>query len=205
MQQNESMTMPPAGAGRPLWLRISHWLTALAVILLTLSGWKIYNASPLFGFRFDRDFTIGGWLGGALLWHFAAMWLLFAGFVLYLVMNLVTGRASRQFFPLGPAAVWRDLRAALSGHLLHDDSGRYNAVQKLAYLGVVALLATAIASGLVVWKSVQFPLLRTLLGGYESARVVHFAAMAGLVGFFAVHIVMVALVPKSLWPMIRGR
>jgi thiosulfate reductase cytochrome b subunit len=191
--------------GRPLWLRLSHWLTAVAVILLTLSGWKIYNASPLFGFRFDRDFTIGGWLGGALLWHFAAMWLLVASFALYLVMNLATGRGLRQFFPLSLPSVWHDLTAAFRGRLVHDDSGRYNAVQKLAYLGVVALLVLAILSGLVVWKSVQFPLLRTLVGGYDSARIVHFAAMAGLVGFFIVHVVMVALVPKSLRTMIRGR
>ena len=194
-----------APSGRPLWLRLSHWLTAVAVILLTLSGWKIYNASPLFGFRFDRDFTIGGWLGGALLWHFAAMWLLVASFALYLVMNLATGRALSQFFPLSPTAVWHDLTAALRGRLGHDDSGRYNAVQKFAYLGVVVLLGIAILSGLVVWKSVQFPLLRSLVGGYDSARLVHFAAMAGLVGFFVVHVVMVVLVPKSLRTMLRGR
>ncbi len=190
---------------KPVWLRLTHWLNAVAIVVLTLSGWRIYNASPFFDFSFDRDYTLGGWLGGALLWHFAAMWLLGASFAIYLLANLVGGRLWRQFLPVSPAAVVSDLVAALSGRLVHDDSGRYNAVQKLAYLGVMVLSVLAIASGLVLWKSVQFPLLRTLLGGYDNARVVHFLAMAGFVAFFAVHVVMVALVPKSLLPMIRGR
>lgn len=190
---------------KPVWLRLTHWLNAVAIVVLTLSGWRIYNASPIFDFSFDRDFTLGGWLGGALLWHFAAMWLLGASFAIYLLANLFGGRLWRQFFPVSPKAVVSDLVAALSGRLVHDDSGRYNAVQKLAYLGVMALSVLAIASGLVLWKSVQFPLLRTLLGGYDNARVVHFLAMAGFVAFFAVHVVMVAVVPKSLLPMIRGR
>jgi thiosulfate reductase cytochrome b subunit len=57
----------------------------------------------------------------------------------------------------------------------------------------------------LVWKSVQFPLLRTLMGGYDNARVVHFAAMSVLVMFFVVHVVMVTLVPRSLLLMTRGR
>jgi thiosulfate reductase cytochrome b subunit len=52
---------------------------------------------------------------------------------------------------------------------------------------------------------VQFPLLRELMGGYEAARRVHFTAMALLVGFFVVHVVMVALVPRTFIAMIRGR
>ena len=98
-----------------------------------------------------------------------------------------------------------NLGAALRGHLAHDDLRRYNAVQKLAYLFVIADTVLIVLSGLVVWKSVQFPLLRELIGGFDNARVVHFFAMAGLVAFFAVHVVMVALVPRTLRAMIRGR
>ena len=95
----------------PGWLRVTHWLNALAVLIMVMSGWRIYNASPLFSFEFPRAITLGGWLGGALLWHFAAMWLLFANGVFYLVMGIVTGRFRRQLFPLRPTQVWQRLRS----------------------------------------------------------------------------------------------
>jgi thiosulfate reductase cytochrome b subunit len=189
----------------PLWLRLTHWLNAIAVVVLVLSGWRIYNASPIFPFRFPNGITLGGWLGGALLWHFAAMWLLFVNGLIYLFVNLLSGRLARQFFPLRPGEVWRDLGAALAGKLSHADPRHYNAVQKLAYLFVMVASTLIVISGLVVWKSVQFPLLRTLMGGFDNARIVHFLAMAGLVAFFLVHIVMVALVPRTFVAMVRGR
>ena len=197
--------VPTAAPIHPGWVRLGHWLNAVAVIVLTLSGWRIYNASPIFAFRFPRELTLGGWLGGALLWHFAAMWLLFVNGLCYLLANLASGRLVRRFFPLSPRAVVTDLRAALGGRLAHADPEHYNAVQKVAYLGVMLLGVLVVVSGLVVWKSVQFPLLRALMGGFDTARIVHFAAMTGLVVFFVVHIVMVALVPRTLLTMIRGR
>jgi thiosulfate reductase cytochrome b subunit len=191
---------------QPGWLRLSHWLNALAAVVMMLSGWRIYNASPVFaGFRFPDDITLGGWLGGALLWHFAAMWLLFFNGLFYLAMNVATGRFARKFFPLAPRAVWGDLVAALRGRLSHADLSHYNAVQKLAYLLVMIVLLVLVLSGIAIWKPVQFPLLRELMGGYDFARVVHFCAMSLLAAFIVVHIVMVALVPRSLLTMIRGR
>lgn len=186
-------------------MRVTHWLNALAVLVLVTSGWRIYNAAPFFAFRFPASITLGGWLGGALQWHFAAMWLLVFNGLVYLVLNLASGRFARKFFPLTPAGLWRDARAALGGRLSHADPRHYNHVQKLAYLFVIVDLVAIVLSGLVLWKSVQFPLLRELLGGYEAARRVHFVAMAALVAFVAVHLVMVALVPRTLLTMLRGR
>lgn len=189
----------------PLWLRLTHWLNAVAVLVLVTSGWRIYNASPLFGFSFPDDITLGGWLAGALQWHFAAMWLLGANGLFYLAMNGASGRLVRKFFPLSPREFLADLGSALRGRLAHADPRRYNAVQRCAYLFAVADIALLVLSGLVLWKSVQFPLLRELLGGYETARRVHFFAMAGLVAFVAVHLTMAALVPRTVLAMIRGR
>jgi thiosulfate reductase cytochrome b subunit len=190
----------------PAWTRLTHWLNAMAVVLMATSGWRIYNASPIFrGFTIPPGITLGGWLGGALQWHFAAMWLLFFNGLLYLALNLASGRFTRKFLPLSPGAVVRDLRAALSGKLAHDDLRHYNAVQKLAYIVAVLDLILLVLSGLAIWKSVQFPLLRELMGGYDTARIVHFCAMSVIVMFVIVHLVMVALVPRSLLTMIRGR
>jgi thiosulfate reductase cytochrome b subunit len=195
----------PAGTIQPLWVRLTHWLNVIAVLVLILSGWRIYNASPIFDFRFPNAITLGGWLGGALLWHFAAMWLLAVNGVVYLCVNLATGRLRARFWPLSLRQIVSDLIAALRGRLGHEDLSHYNAVQKAAYLGAIALLIVVVLSGLAVWKSVQLPLLRELMGGFDNARVVHFFAMAGLVLFILVHVVMVALVPKTLRLMVVGR
>ena len=189
----------------PVWLRATHWLNALAVVILATSGWGIYNASPLFDFRIPKVITLGGWLGGAIQWHFAAMWLLAANGLVYLLCNVGTRRLLRKFFPLSPRAIVADLRAALRGRLSHADPRQYNAVQRAAYLFVIVDAVLLVLSGLVLWKSVQFPLLRELLGGYEIARRVHFFAMAALVAFVTVHLAMALLVPRTMLAMIRGR
>jgi thiosulfate reductase cytochrome b subunit len=191
---------------QPAWVRITHWINALAVVLMAMSGWQVYDASPIFpALRFPSAITLGGWLGGALLWHFAIMWVLVANFLIYLGLNLASGRLHRKLLPISIESLATDLAAALRGRLGHENLARYNTVQKFAYLVVILDIVIVILSGLAVWKSVQFPLLRTLMGGYDNARVVHFLAMSVLVAFFIVHIVMVALVPRSLLLMIRGR
>ena len=189
----------------PGWLRATHWLNVVAVVIMLGSGWRVYNAAPIFEWRFPAEVTLGGWLGGALQWHFAGMWLLaFNGFV-YLGLNLASGRFARKFFPIQTDAVWRDVLAALRGRLSHADPRHYNGLQRLAYLAVIFDLALMVLSGLVLWKSVQFPVLRELVGGYEGARRVHFFAMAALIAFVSGHLVMVALVPRTLVAMVRGR
>ncbi len=189
----------------PLWLRITHWLNALAVFIMIFSGWRIYNASPIFGFRFPDALTLGGWLGGALQWHFAAMWLLVVNGLAYLAFGLISGRIRRQLLPVRFKQVLADFLAAMRGRLAHDDLRHYNAVQKLSYLFVIADSILIVSSGLVVRKSVQFPLLNTLFGGYDLARKIHFFAMAGLAGFILVHLILVVCVPRTLVAMIRGR
>jgi len=136
----------------PAWLRASHWLNAMAVVVMVSSGWRVYNASPIFDFRFPRELALGGWLGGALQWHFAGMWLLMLNGLFYLALNLFSGRLRRKFFPLRPAAVWSDLRAALRGRLSHADPRHYNGLQRVAYLGVILDLVLLVLSGLVLWK-----------------------------------------------------
>ncbi len=189
----------------PLWLRISHWLNAVGVVLMLMSGWRVYNASPIFAFRFPAGITLGGWLGGALQWHFAAMWIIGVNGIFYLLANFVSRRLPRQFLPVSRKAFVADLVAAFRGRLSHDDLRSYNAVQRAAYLFVIVDLVIIVLSGLVLWKNVQFPLLRDLMGGYETARRIHFFAMAGMVVFFVVHLVMSLLVPRTIVAMIRGR
>ena len=196
----------PAGAViHPVWVRVTHWINVVAMVVMIGSGWEIYNASPLFPFVFPRGITLGGWLAGALLWHFAAMWLLAVNGLVYLVLGVLTGRFRRKLVPIRPSEVLSDARAALTGKLNHDDLSVYNAVQKLLYLGVILAGIVIVLSGLAIWKPVQLQELTALFGGYDAARYVHFFAMATIVGFLIVHVIMALVVPKSLRAMITGR
>lgn len=190
---------------QPAWVRIVHWINAVAMILMIMSGWQIYNASPLFDFSFSRSITLGGWLGGALLWHFAAMWLLMVNGLVYLALGLATGRFRKKLLPITPEGVISDAKAALTGKLSHDDLSKYNYVQKLLYAGIIVVGILIVLSGLSIWKPVQLQYLTALFGGYDVARYVHFFCMAAIVAFLIVHVALAVLVPKSLRAMIIGR
>ena len=204
-----NVSMTPDRAPRPLihpvWVRVTHWINALAMLMMIGSGWQIYNASPLFGFTFPTQIALGNWLAGALLWHFAAMWLLVINGVVYVALGILTGRFRRKLFPISPGEVWRDFLAALRGRLAHDDLTVYNAVQRLLYVGVLLTGVVIVLSGLSIWKPVQFQALTAFFGGYNTARYVHFAAMTAIVAFLVVHVTLAILVPKSLRAMIIGR
>jgi thiosulfate reductase cytochrome b subunit len=201
---------PPATttAVHPAWVRITHWINVIAMFVMITSGWRIYNASPLFGFSFPPAITIGDGLDGlqgALLWHFAAMWLFVGNGLVYVTMGIASGRFRRKLLPIRPAEVVRDVMAALTGKLSHDDLTVYNAVQRLLYVGVILAGVVIVLSGLSIWKPIQFQELAAAFGGYDAARFVHFFAMAAIVAFLAIHITLAVLVPKSLRAIIIGR
>jgi thiosulfate reductase cytochrome b subunit len=201
----ETMTAMPAVASiHPVWVRVSHWINALAILVMIGSGWQIYNASPLFKFEFSKHIALGQWLGGALLWHFAAMWVLVINGIVYVTLGLASGRFRRKLLPIYPSEVLADAKAALTFQLAHDDLTHYNAVQKLLYAGVILTGILIVLSGLSIWKPVQLQELTALFGGYDVARYVHFFAMSAIVGFLSVHVALALLVPKSLRAMVVG-
>ena len=153
----EAIATPTAAAAiHPAWVRVTHWINALAVLVMIGSGWQIYDAAPLFdGLRFAKSVALGNWLGGALLWHFAAMWVLVINGLVYLTLGIVTGRFRRKLLPIYPSEVIADAKAALTFKLAHDDLAHYNAVQKLLYAGVILAAIVVVLSGLSIWKPVQ--------------------------------------------------
>jgi thiosulfate reductase cytochrome b subunit len=190
----------------PRWVRVTHWVNALAMLMMIGSGWQIYDASPLFRFiYFPTQLALGQWLAGALLWHFAAMWLLVINGIVYVTLGIATGRFRRKLLPIRPRDVVSDLLAALRGKLAHDDLSVYNAVQRLLYVGVILAGGVIVLSGLSIWKPVQLKYLTDFFGGYDFARYVHFFAMASIVGFLTIHVALALIVPKSLRAMILGR
>jgi thiosulfate reductase cytochrome b subunit len=202
----ETMHAMPTATIHPGWVRICHWINAIAILIMIGSGWQVYDASPLFSFiHFPRGIALGNWLGGALQWHFAAMWVLVINGLVYVTLGLATGRFRRKLLPIYPSQVFADAKAALTFKLAHDDLSHYNAVQKVLYSGVILTGIVIVLSGLSIWKPVQFQQLTFLFGGYDWARYVHFFAMAAIVGFLVVHVLLALLVPKSLRAMVTGK
>lgn len=190
----------------PVWVRVCHWINAIAILVMIGSGWQIYDASPLFkAVVFPRSIALGNWLAGALLWHFAAMWVLVVNGIVYVTLGLATGRFRRKLLPIYPSQVFADAKAALTFKLAHDDLSHYNTVQKVLYAGVILCGVVIVLSGLSIWKPVQFQELTFLFGGYDFARYVHFFAMSAIVGFLVVHVLLALLVPKSLRAMVTGK
>ena len=188
----------------PLPVRITHWINVAAIFMMVTSGWRIYDASPLFSFRFPPDITLGGWLAGALQWHFAAMWLLVINGLIYVAYGIFSGHYRRNLLPLSFNSLVRAFADAVHGRLSHP-VGEYNPVQRLAYLGVIALIIVVVLSGLVMWKPTQFQTLGALMGDYPGARLVHFLCMAAIVSFAVIHVAMVMVVPQTFIPMWTGR
>jgi len=190
----------------PGWVRVTHWVNAVAMLIMIGSGWQIYDASPLFRFlHFPKQIALGDWLAGALLWHFAAMWLLVINGIIYVALGILTGRFRRKLLPIRLRDVASDFVAALRGRLAHDDLAVYNAVQKLLYLGVLLAGVLIVFSGVSIWKPVQFKWLTAVFGDYDRARYVHFFAMTSIVAFLTIHVALALIVPKSLRAMIFGR
>ncbi len=199
--------MPPVAKPRPRvihpWpLRLTHWVNVVAIVMMIGSGWQIYDASPLFGFTFPRLITIGGWLGAAIAWHLAFMWLLVANGLVYFIWGAGSGHF-RKLWPLSPLDALRDAAAALRFRLPHQ-RGVYNATQRLLYAGVLLAGVVIVISGLAIWKPVQLWFLTDLCGGYFIARYVHFFAMAAISAFVVIHVLLVLAVPKTLPPMLTG-
>ena len=201
MENSSAMQAPtPAHA---LIVRVMHWIGAFAILCMILSGWQIYDASPILPFVFPRWMTLGGWLAGGIAWHLSAMWLLVADGLAYLVYGIASGHFRRDFLPIGPRAVGHDLIQALRLHLDHR-LGHYNAVQRLLYVGVIVVVILTVLTGVSIWKPVQLGWLTDRFGGYDLARRIHFALMSLIVGFLLVHLALVALFPRTLISMLVG-
>ena len=168
----------------PLARRIAHWIMALSILIMIGSGWRIYNASPIFPFTFPEWATLGGdveWalarhgdpgVATAIAWHFAAMWVLVVSYIFFMLMGVLSGHFWRDFLPVGPRSVMHDMIAALRFRLEHR-LGEYNAVQKLAYWGVLALVAVMILSGIAMSSAAQAATYNRYgrINGYEQAAI----------------------------------
>ena len=202
------LTKPAAQTGRrlhPLPVRIMHWINAAAMLVMITSGWGIYDDDVIVrGLHVAPSLRLGDWAAPSLNWHFAGMWFLVLNGLAYLAYAVVTGRLAERLLPIRLSDLLHTVRDTLRLHIAHDDLLTYNAVQKVLYIVVILAGISQVLTGLAIWKPVQLPWLAALFGGFESARVVHFAGMAVIVGFLVVHVALSLLVPRTLWAMLTG-
>ena len=189
----------------PVPIRVMHWTNAVAIFIMIGSGWKIYDDDVIFGWLHIPEFlTIGKWAQHGLQWHFFGMWVFVINGLAYLSYGIATGRFRQKLFPLSLREILATVGDALRFRLAHEDLTHYNAVQKILYLGIMAVGVLTVISGLALWKPVQFSELASLFGSFQTIRLVHFLCMAAIVGFLLIHVTLALLVPKSLVAMLTG-
>jgi thiosulfate reductase cytochrome b subunit len=203
-----TVASPPVRRGRrlhPLPIRIMHWINAAAVLVMITSGWGIYDDDVIIrGFHFSSFWRLGDWAAWSLNWHFAGMWFLILNGLAYLIYGLASGRLRDKLLPIRLPELVQTVVDTLHFKIAHEDITVYNAVQKLLYIIVILAVIAQVVTGVAIWKPVQFSGLVAVLGGFQTARVLHFAGMAVIVGFLIVHVALALLVPKTLWAMVAG-
>ena len=186
----------------PFMVRFTHWLNAISLFVLIASGLRIFAAFPSFGPKIPQDdlfavppaVTIGNGLAGALQWHFTFMWIFAGSGALYLAYQLFSGHYKQVLFtPKDIPGVWPMARHYFLFGPKPVVTEAYNALQKLAYTSAVMLGVIAFLTGLIMYKSMQFSLLTSLMGGFRLVRVWHFLAMCGFLAFIPGHLIMVAI------------
>jgi Ni/Fe-hydrogenase b-type cytochrome subunit len=186
----------------PTAIRITHWVNAISLFVLVTSGLRIFRAFPSFGPKIPekilldvpKSLTLGGWLGGALQWHFTFMWLFASSGIFYVVYQIASGHYRTLLFTRRDVSgVWPMARHYFFFGPKPQQTGQYNALQKLAYTSAVGLGALSLLTGIVLYKPAQFSWLAFLFGGFHLTRIWHFAAMCGFLAFIPGHLIMVAL------------
>jgi len=187
----------------PYVVRLCHWANAVTLTVMTMSGLQIFTAFPSFGAKIPQAnvidsipdaYRLGGWLGGALQWHFTFMWLFAGGGLLYAVAQIASGHFRTVLIrPRDLAGVWPMARHYFLFGPKPPSTGQYNPLQKLAYTSALAFGLLSVLTGLVMFKAAQLSALGWFFGGYHNVRLIHFLSMCGLLAFIPGHLIMVVL------------
>jgi Ni/Fe-hydrogenase b-type cytochrome subunit len=212
--ETEQPELVRAAYEHPLPIRITHWVNAISLFVMVTSGLRIFRAFPSFGPKvpekvlldIPKSLTLGGWLGGALQWHFTFMWFFAASGVVYVVYQVVSGHYRTMLFtPRDIPGVWPMARHYFFFGPKPLATGQYNPLQKLAYTSTIGFGALSLLTGIVLYKPTQFSWLAFLFGGFHLTRVWHFAAMCGFLAFIPGHLIMVLLHGwSSFFSMLSG-
>ncbi len=126
----------------PTIVRLTHWGAAIAIVVLSMTGLQIFRAFPSFGPKIPQHdlfvpppaLRLGGWLGGALQWHFTFMWLFMGGGLVYVLYEVISGHFRTVLFhPRDVRGVWPMIQHYFFFREKPREFEPYNPLQKLAY------------------------------------------------------------------------
>jgi thiosulfate reductase cytochrome b subunit len=182
------------------WVRWTHWVNFPLLFLMIWSGILIYWANAVYppffpeswyeALRWDHRLAEGMGV------HFTLMWLFAANGVIYFAYLVISGEW-RERFPLPrqwPGVLrdaWYVTLHEFGLRKIEPVPGKFNAAQRIAYVGVDIMGVLAILTGLAIYKPIQLHALTRVMGGYELARFLHFLLMLGFLFFFVIHIIQV--------------
>jgi thiosulfate reductase cytochrome b subunit len=204
---------------QPAAIRLAHWINIPLLVIMAGSGLQILAAYPALGPRgaqyswypFQNDappswLRFGGWLAGARHWHFAIAWFLIVNGLIYLIYMIASGEWRRRVF-----IPTRDTSNALAMFAYYlrirktpPPEDFYNGLQRVAYTSAILFGVVVVLSGLAIYKPVQLYWITAALGGYDVARVVHLSCLVLLALFTVMHLVLVALHPRTVVTMVTG-
>jgi thiosulfate reductase cytochrome b subunit len=198
----------------PLAIRWTHWINFPLLFIMIWSGLLIYWADSIPpGTHTGEVYRvgIGSWtlfrlfpewfwkildapyrLTEGLGYHFFFMWLFAANGLIYVLYTWFSGEwrylvPSRSSF----REAWQVTLHDLGLGKPYFSGRKYNGAQQIAYNAVILMGAGSLLTGFAIYKPTQGHLLTSVLGGYETARWLHFWLTMGYCVFFVIHIVQV--------------
>lgn len=198
--------------------RLWHWVNAVAIATLFMSGLGIFNAHPRlywgeYGANFDTPWLqlsrFPGWitlpgsysLAMSRQWHLAFALIFAFATLFYMIWSLINRHISRDLAfrrpEIAPRHIWQDIKDHARLRFPTGTAAlRYNVLQKASYIGVIFILIPGlILTGLTMSPGMNaaLPWLTAVFGGRQSARSIHFILAFAIVAFFVVHVLMVLL------------
>jgi len=185
--------------------------------------WQFDTTGFLGWSKVDGEYVSRGWpdwltipsyqdLADARHWHFLFAWILAMNGLAYLAWSLWTRHIQKDIWPTGadikaiPQSVIDHIKLK---HPTGEAAKRYNVLQRIAYLGVIVLIALMVLTGLTMSPGFDAvcPWLIDVFGGRQSARSIHFISASLIVLFVFVHLVEVILAGaiNEVRSMLTGR
>jgi thiosulfate reductase cytochrome b subunit len=121
------------------------------------------------------------------------MWFVVLNGIAYVTYTIASGEW-RLLVPQSWSAfgnAWHVVRYDLGLDKILPAQDKYNAAQQITYTGIILMGIGSFLTGLAIYKPIQLSWLTFLFGGYEFARLIHFALTIGYLLFFVVHIAQV--------------
>jgi thiosulfate reductase cytochrome b subunit len=199
----------------PLAIRWFHWVNFPVIMIMIWSGLLIYWANDeyhiqlgsLMDIKFFPEFIynaldLGGHLATGMAFHFTLAWFFALNGIAYVLYTAISGEW-RYLVPRKESfyEAWRVLLNDLFIKKYDHPKTKFNGAQRIVYTSVIVMGLGSLLTGLAIYKPIQLNWLTWILGGYKTARLLHFCLTMAFCGFFVVHI---AQVVRAGWNNFRA-